>query len=224
MSGGLRASVGLPAMLDRAPPEPPPHPPRLTGLRGALNALRNFGLVGLGTPGAGELRQLHGQRWPGGSRVRARQRPAAGAGAWGRVLASRLDAGGATAGAAPLRARLGRARPWQLPAGARQHHAGAAGDRPGRDARPLRAAAFGAGRAFHGRADADAVPALLRHAAGRGGGAGRPVAAHRDGRQLASRAVRRLQRGDAVGADRRRAPGSGRDAVERGRRDAEAPG
>ena len=29
-------------------------PPRLTGLRGALNALRNFGLVGLGTPGAGE--------------------------------------------------------------------------------------------------------------------------------------------------------------------------
>jgi len=42
-------------MLDRAPPEPPPHPPRLTGLRGALNALRNFGLVGLGTPGAGEF-------------------------------------------------------------------------------------------------------------------------------------------------------------------------
>ncbi len=42
-------------MLDRAPPEPPPHPPRLTGLRGTLDALRNFGLVGLGTPGAGEF-------------------------------------------------------------------------------------------------------------------------------------------------------------------------
>jgi non-heme chloroperoxidase len=42
-------------MLDRAPPEPPAHPPRLTGLRGTLDALRNFGLVGLGTPGAGEF-------------------------------------------------------------------------------------------------------------------------------------------------------------------------
>lgn len=34
-------------MLDSAPPEPP-HSPRLTGLRGVLNALRNFGFVGLG--------------------------------------------------------------------------------------------------------------------------------------------------------------------------------
>ena len=42
-------------MLDRAPPEPPAHPRRLTGLRGTLDALRNFGLVGLGTPGAGEF-------------------------------------------------------------------------------------------------------------------------------------------------------------------------
>ncbi|OUL98125.1 alpha/beta fold hydrolase [Variovorax sp. JS1663] len=41
-------------MLDRAPPEPPPHPPRLTGLRGTLNALRNFGLMGLGAPPAGD--------------------------------------------------------------------------------------------------------------------------------------------------------------------------
>jgi non-heme chloroperoxidase len=41
-------------MLDSAPPEPPPHPPRLTGLRGTLDALRNFGLVGLGSPGAGD--------------------------------------------------------------------------------------------------------------------------------------------------------------------------
>jgi len=41
-------------MLDRAPPEPPPHPPRLTGLRGTLSALRNFGLVSLGTPAAGD--------------------------------------------------------------------------------------------------------------------------------------------------------------------------
>ena len=39
-------------MLDSAPPEPPPPPPRLTGLRGALNALRNFGFVGLRTPSA----------------------------------------------------------------------------------------------------------------------------------------------------------------------------
>jgi pimeloyl-ACP methyl ester carboxylesterase len=41
-------------MLDRAPPEPPAHPPRLTGLRGTFNALRNFGLVGLGVPRAGD--------------------------------------------------------------------------------------------------------------------------------------------------------------------------
>jgi non-heme chloroperoxidase len=44
-------------MLDSAPPEPPEppaQPPRLTGLRGALDALRNFGLVSLGTPGAAE--------------------------------------------------------------------------------------------------------------------------------------------------------------------------
>lgn len=41
-------------MFDSPPPEPPAHPPRLTGLRGTLDALRNFGLVGLGTPGAGE--------------------------------------------------------------------------------------------------------------------------------------------------------------------------
>ena len=51
ISGGLRASRRPPAMLDSAPPEPP-HPPRLTGLRGVLNALRNFGFVGLGTPPA----------------------------------------------------------------------------------------------------------------------------------------------------------------------------
>ncbi|CAM3785105.1 alpha/beta hydrolase [Polaromonas hydrogenivorans] len=37
-------------MLDSAPPEPPPPPPRLTGLRGTLHALRNFGFGGLGTP------------------------------------------------------------------------------------------------------------------------------------------------------------------------------
>ena len=36
-------------MLDSAPPRP-----RLTGWRGALNALRNFGLVGLGTPTSGD--------------------------------------------------------------------------------------------------------------------------------------------------------------------------
>jgi non-heme chloroperoxidase len=41
-------------MLDSAPPEPPARPPRLTGLRGALRALRNFGLVGLGMPTAGD--------------------------------------------------------------------------------------------------------------------------------------------------------------------------
>jgi len=41
-------------MLDSVPPEPPAHPPRLTGLRGALRALRNFGLVGVGTPTAGD--------------------------------------------------------------------------------------------------------------------------------------------------------------------------
>src|SRR4051812_27293017 len=35
-------------MLDSAPPEPPAHPPALTGLRGTLHALRNFGLMGLG--------------------------------------------------------------------------------------------------------------------------------------------------------------------------------
>ncbi|VTU24288.1 AB hydrolase superfamily protein YdjP [Variovorax sp. PBL-H6] len=42
-------------MLDRAPPDPPSHPPRLTGLRGTLTALRNFGLVNLGSPAAGEF-------------------------------------------------------------------------------------------------------------------------------------------------------------------------
>ena len=41
-------------MLDSAPPEPPAPPPRLTGLRGALNALRNFGFVGLGSPTSGD--------------------------------------------------------------------------------------------------------------------------------------------------------------------------
>ena len=41
-------------MLDGAPPEPPPHAPRLTGLRGTWNALRNLGLVSLGTPAAGD--------------------------------------------------------------------------------------------------------------------------------------------------------------------------
>ena len=41
-------------MLDSAPPEPPAPPPRLTGLRGALNALRNFGFVGLGAPTSGD--------------------------------------------------------------------------------------------------------------------------------------------------------------------------
>ncbi|WP_218668954.1 alpha/beta fold hydrolase [Variovorax sp. KK3] len=44
-------------MLPPSPPPIPPTPPprsRLTGLRGTLNALRNFGLVGLGTPRAGD--------------------------------------------------------------------------------------------------------------------------------------------------------------------------
>jgi len=41
-------------MFDSAPPEPPAHPPRLTGLRGAFRALRNFGLVDIGTPTAGD--------------------------------------------------------------------------------------------------------------------------------------------------------------------------
>lgn len=41
-------------MPDSAPPDPPPNPARLTGLRGAFDALRNFGLMGLGSRGAGE--------------------------------------------------------------------------------------------------------------------------------------------------------------------------
>lgn len=41
-------------MLDSAPPDPPPQPPHLTGLRGALRALRNFGFVGLGAPSSGD--------------------------------------------------------------------------------------------------------------------------------------------------------------------------
>jgi pimeloyl-ACP methyl ester carboxylesterase len=40
-------------MLDSAP-EPPAHPPRITGWRGALNALRNFGLVDIGAAKPGE--------------------------------------------------------------------------------------------------------------------------------------------------------------------------
>lgn len=40
-------------MLPGDSPEPLPHPPRLTGLRGVWGALRNFGLVSLGTPGRG---------------------------------------------------------------------------------------------------------------------------------------------------------------------------
>ena len=40
-------------MLEGAPPDPPARPP-LTGLRGALNALRNFGLVNLGGPTSGD--------------------------------------------------------------------------------------------------------------------------------------------------------------------------
>ena len=39
-------------MFDR--PSEPAHAPRLTGLRGTLRALRNFGLVGLGAPTAGD--------------------------------------------------------------------------------------------------------------------------------------------------------------------------
>jgi pimeloyl-ACP methyl ester carboxylesterase len=42
------------AMFNRAPPEPPAHPPSLTGLRGVLRSLRNFGLVDIGTPTAGD--------------------------------------------------------------------------------------------------------------------------------------------------------------------------
>jgi len=41
-------------MLGSAPPDPPARPPPLTGWRGALNALRNFGLVDLGIPVAGD--------------------------------------------------------------------------------------------------------------------------------------------------------------------------
>jgi len=41
-------------MLESGPPDPPARPPPLTGWRGALNALRNFGLVDLGTPAAGD--------------------------------------------------------------------------------------------------------------------------------------------------------------------------
>jgi non-heme chloroperoxidase len=41
-------------MLDSAPPEPSSRPGRLTGLRGAFRALRNFGLAGLGTPTASD--------------------------------------------------------------------------------------------------------------------------------------------------------------------------
>jgi non-heme chloroperoxidase len=40
-------------MLDSAPPDPPAQRLRLTGLRGALNALRNFGLAGV-APTAGD--------------------------------------------------------------------------------------------------------------------------------------------------------------------------
>ncbi len=42
------------AMLDRAPPDPPAPQPHLTGLRGALRALRNFGFVGVGKPTPGD--------------------------------------------------------------------------------------------------------------------------------------------------------------------------
>jgi pimeloyl-ACP methyl ester carboxylesterase len=41
-------------MLESAPPDPAAPPPRLTGWRGALSALRNFGLVGLAAPNAGD--------------------------------------------------------------------------------------------------------------------------------------------------------------------------
>jgi pimeloyl-ACP methyl ester carboxylesterase len=53
-SEGLHASVRLLAMLDGNPPEPPARLPQLTGLRGALNALRNFGLASRARPGAGD--------------------------------------------------------------------------------------------------------------------------------------------------------------------------
>jgi pimeloyl-ACP methyl ester carboxylesterase len=41
-------------MLDSTPPEPALRPSRLTGLRGVVQALRNFGLVGLGAARAGD--------------------------------------------------------------------------------------------------------------------------------------------------------------------------
>ncbi|MEJ8810519.1 alpha/beta hydrolase [Variovorax ureilyticus] len=41
-------------MPDSAPPDPPPNPARLTGLRGAFDALRNLGLMGLGSPEASD--------------------------------------------------------------------------------------------------------------------------------------------------------------------------
>ncbi|MFL6694516.1 MAG: alpha/beta fold hydrolase [Ramlibacter sp.] len=41
-------------MLDSAPPEPPAHPPPLTGVRGVVHALRNFGLLGLGSLTSGD--------------------------------------------------------------------------------------------------------------------------------------------------------------------------
>ena len=41
-------------MPDSAPPDPPPNPARLTGLRGAVDALRNLGLMGFGSRGASE--------------------------------------------------------------------------------------------------------------------------------------------------------------------------
>lgn len=41
-------------MLDSSPPRMPSSPRRLTGLRGAWNALRNFGLVDLSRPGSGD--------------------------------------------------------------------------------------------------------------------------------------------------------------------------
>jgi non-heme chloroperoxidase len=40
-------------MRHSGPPEPPSRPPRLTGLRGTVDALRNFGLVNLGMRDAG---------------------------------------------------------------------------------------------------------------------------------------------------------------------------
>jgi pimeloyl-ACP methyl ester carboxylesterase len=41
-------------MLDSRPPELAPHPKRLTGFRGVVHALRNFGLVGFAAPNAGD--------------------------------------------------------------------------------------------------------------------------------------------------------------------------